>query len=262
MGSANNGSDTPGPYGQHGHSGQHGQSGPDGGSGPARQTGVARMRHTEQARARRNRVLVAGASAVAVAALVVGGVVLVRGQSGSGTSGSGTSESGTPQSGTSGRDSGGSKGSGQFVTGADGVKEWKGTLGREHVTTSVEYPTVPPVGGDHHQAWMNCDGDVYTEAVRNENAVHSMEHGAVWVTYSGEADRADVDALAAKVEKTPYTLMSPVDGQPGPIMMSAWGHQRTVSGADDPRVDAFFEKFVQGAQTPEPGAACTGGLRQ
>jgi hypothetical protein len=225
-------------------SGSTGQSG-DNSSGSARQTRIAQMRRAEQARDRRNRILTIGASAVVVAALVVGGVVLVRGQSDSGTSDSA---------------SGDSKGSGKFVTGADGVKKWQGKLSRDHVTKSVEYPSVPPVGGDHHQAWMNCNGDVYTKAVDNVNAVHSLEHGAVWVTYDDRADKADVDALAAKVGKMPYTLMSPVEGQQDPIMMSAWGHQRTVSGADDPDVDTFFEKFVQGAQTPEPGASCAGGL--
>jgi hypothetical protein len=35
-----------------------------------------------------------------------------------------------------------------------------------------------------------------------------------------------------------------------------------VTGAADPNVDRFFAEFVQGSQTPEPGAACTGGLGQ
>ncbi len=82
------------------------------------------------------------------------------------------------------------------------------------------------------------------------------------MTYNSKAGKADIEALAAKVKKTPYTLMSPDDEQADPIMLSAWGHQRTVTGASDPNVDAFFEKFVQGEQTPEPGAACTGGLSQ
>ena len=56
--------------------------------------------------------------------------------------------------------------------------------------------------------------------------------------------------------------MSPVDDQAGAIMLSAWGKQVTVDGAADPRVDAFFTKYVQGPQTPEPGAACTGGVGQ
>jgi hypothetical protein len=45
-------------------------------------------------------------------------------------------------------------------------------------------------------------------------------------------------------------------------MLSAWGKQRTVTSASDPAVNTFFSEFVQGKQTPEPGAACTNGLSQ
>ncbi|MEU6686486.1 DUF3105 domain-containing protein [Streptomyces sp. NPDC046832] len=209
-----------------------------------RRARIEEMRRAEQARERRNRVLVIGASVVAVAGLVAGGVVLVRSQDDKGGDVA-TSDS---------------SGKGRFVTGKDGVRTWEGKLSRNHVTKAVKYASEPPVGGDHNPVWMNCNGDVYTEPLKNTNAVHSLEHGAVWVTYNADAGKADVDALAAKVRKTPYTLMSPVDDQKDPIMLSAWGHQRTVTGAKDPNVDAFFEKFVQGAQTPEPGAACTNGL--
>ncbi|MFF3331231.1 DUF3105 domain-containing protein [Streptomyces sp. NPDC002888] len=210
-----------------------------------RKARIEEMRRAEQARERRNRILTIGASTVIVAALVVGTVVLVRSQS---------DDSSTAADGKST--------SGKFTTGADGVKTWKGTLGRTHVTKTVKYPVEPPVGGDHNQVWMNCNGDVYGKAVNNMNAVHSLEHGAVWVTYNSKASKADVDALAAKVKKTPYTLMSPDDKQADPIVLTAWGNQRTVTGAKDPNVDKFFEKFVQGKQTPEPGAACTNGLSQ
>ena len=86
-----------------------------------------------------------------------------------------------------------------------------------------------------------------------------MEHGAVWVTYNDKAAQADVKTLAAKVTKTPYTLMSPYKNQSSPITLSAWGHQLNVDKASDPRVNEFLDKYVQGKQTPEPGAACTGG---
>ncbi|MFB7933313.1 DUF3105 domain-containing protein [Streptomyces sp. NPDC056039] len=144
-----------------------------------------------------------------------------------------------------------------------GEKTWNAKkLGREHVQTAVDYPMNPPVGGDHSQAWMTCDGTVYTKAIGKENAVHSLEHGAVWVTYNDKAADADVKALGDKVSRTPYTLMSPVDDQAGKIMLSAWGYQLTVDKASDPRVEQFLTKYVQGSQTPEPGAACTNGLTQ
>ncbi|MEU7324294.1 DUF3105 domain-containing protein [Streptomyces griseoviridis] len=213
-------------------------------SNAARKARIEEMRRSDQARERRNRVLAIGASVVAVAALVVGVVLVVQSQD---DGGGATTDAKTE---------------GHFTTGADGVKTWKGTLGRTHVTKTVHYPTEPPVGGDHNQVWMNCNGDVYTKPLNNMNAVHSLEHGSVWVTYTDKAAKADVEALAAKVRKTPYTLMSPDDKQADPIMLTAWGHQRTVKSASDPDVASFFEKFVQGEQTPEPGAACTGGLSQ
>ncbi|MFB7932045.1 MULTISPECIES: DUF3105 domain-containing protein [Streptomyces] len=216
-------------------------------SSTARKARIEEMRRAEQSRERRNRILVIAASVVVVCGLVGGGVVLVRSQSGDGGSDTAASDSSAK---------------GKFVTGEDGVKTWEGKLARNHVTKDVKYASEPPVGGDHNQAWMNCNGDVYTKQLDNTNAVHSLEHGAVWVTYNADAKKADIDALAAKVKKTPYTLMSPMDDQKDPIMLSAWGHQRTVKGASDPDVDKFFEKFVQGEQTPEPGAACTNGLSQ
>ncbi|MFH9015093.1 DUF3105 domain-containing protein [Streptomyces sp. NPDC017943] len=215
-------------------------------SSTGRQARIEEMRRAERARERCNRILAAVAGVVVVGGLVAGGVVLVRSQDDGGSS-TATSDS---------------SGKGRFVSGKDGVRTWQGKLSRNHVTKAVEYASEPPVGGDHNQVWMNCNGDVYTKELNNTNAVHSLEHGAVWVTYNADAKKADVDALAAKVKKTPYTLMSPMDDQKDPIMLSAWGHQRTVTGADDPDVDTFFEKFVQGEQTPEPGAACTNGLSQ
>ncbi|MGW3914428.1 DUF3105 domain-containing protein [Streptomyces sp. NPDC005070] len=213
----------------------------------SRQARIEELRRAERARERRNRFLVIAASTVVVAGLVAGAVVLVRSQSDDGKKDTASDAK---------------QASGHFVTGADGVKTWKGTLSRNHVTKTVSYPMEPPVGGDHNQVWMNCNGDVYTKAVNPMNAVHSLEHGAVWVTYNSKASEADVKALAAKVKKTPYTLMSPVDDQKDPIMLSAWGKQRSVTGASDKNVDAFFSDFVQGKQTPEPGAACTNGLSQ
>ncbi|AOW86640.1 hypothetical protein BC342_08830 [Streptomyces olivaceus] len=215
-------------------------------SNTARQARIAEMRRAEEARGRRNRILMIALSTVVVVGLVAGGVVLVRSQS----------DDSSDEAAAEG------KASGKFVTGEDGVRTWDGDLGRNHVTKKVSYPVEPPVGGDHNQVWMNCNGDVYTKPLENEHAVHSLEHGAVWVTYTDKAPKADVEKLAAKVKQTPYSLMSPDDGQKDPIVLTAWGHQRAVTGADDPDVNAFFEKFVQGEQTPEPGAACTNGLSQ
>ncbi|MEU4797505.1 DUF3105 domain-containing protein [Streptomyces sp. NPDC023327] len=210
-------------------------------STPSRKDRIAEMRQADRARERRNRVLAVVGGAVAVAALGVGGFLLFSHTS----DGSADKADSRPWP--------------AYKVTEDGEKVW-GKLGRKHVTRQVDYPMTPPVGGDHDQAWMNCNGDVYDKELPEVNAVHSLEHGAVWVTYNDKADPADVRKLAAKVKATPYSLMSPVEDQKDPVMLTAWAHQRTVSGADDPKVKEFFSRYVQGKQTPEPGAACTRGL--
>ncbi|MFF4254857.1 DUF3105 domain-containing protein [Streptomyces sp. NPDC001663] len=212
----------------------------------ARKARIEEMRRAEQARERRNRILTIAASVVVVAGLVVGGVFVVKSQS-------------DKKDDTASGAKGSSGDSGHFTTGKDGVRTWTGKLSRNHVETTVSYPMHPPVGGNHNPVWLNCNGNVYTKAVKDENAVHALEHGAVWVTYTDKAKKADVDALAAKVKQTPYTLMSPYANQTSPIELSAWGHQLGVKSADDPKVAKFFETYVEGKQTPEPGASCTGG---
>lgn len=142
----------------------------------------------------------------------------------------------------------------------EGEKVYK-NLSRAHTEGPVDYsdgPT-PPVGGRHNPTWQNADGDVYTEPLKNEHAVHTLEHGAVWATYSDDASAEDVKALRTKVEGVPYRFMSPVPEQEGRVELTAWGHQLSLSSARDPRADEFFDAYVQGPQTPEEGAPVTGG---
>ncbi|GCB49668.1 DUF3105 domain-containing protein [Streptomyces sp. NL15-2K] len=204
----------------------------------SRKARIEELRRAERARERRNRVITVSVSAVIVAGLVGFGAYALNS----------ADEKDEQQAAAAKKP-------------VRGEKTWDAKkLGRNHVQKAVDYPMNPPVGGDHNQAWMTCDGTVYTKPIANENAVHSLEHGAVWVTYNDKVTDADVKKLSDKVSKTPYTLMSPVDDQPGTIMLSAWGSQLSVDKASDPRVEQFLTKYVQGSQTPEPGAACSNGL--
>ncbi len=130
------------------------------------------------------------------------------------------------------------------------------TVKQGHVTTAVTYAQTPPSGGEHAPVWLNCG--TYPKPVPNENAVHAMEHGAVWVTYRPDLPAAQVQQLRQAIPDT-YAVLSPYPGLPAPVVASAWGKQLALTGPDDPRLDAFVRAYRQGPQTPEPGAACTGG---
>jgi hypothetical protein len=127
---------------------------------------------------------------------------------------------------------------------------------RDHVEGPVDYPSVPPAGGQHNGVPQQCA--VYTEPIPSEHAVHSLEHGAVWITYNDDVPEDEVAELTSIVDGDPYGLLSPIPDQESPIMLTAWGRQLAVDSADDGRVEDFFDTYKSGPQTPERGAACVG----
>ena len=140
----------------------------------------------------------------------------------------------------------------------DGVQGFDG-LSRNHASSQVAYPQSPPAGGDHAPQFINCG--IYTHPVNSWEAVHSLEHGAVWVTYRPGLPQRQIDALARQAVSHRYELLSPYPGLPSPVVASAWGKQLRMDSADDPRLAVFLQAYLQGPQTPEPGASCSGGVQ-
>jgi len=128
----------------------------------------------------------------------------------------------------------------------------------QHVEGVVDYPQDPPAGGAHNQYWLNCG--IYDEPQQNENAVHSLEHGAIWVTYDPEIVAGDdLRTLKAHLPAS-YVILSPYPGLPSPIALSGWNVQLQLDSADDERIPAFFEEYWRSQNVPEPGASCTGAI--
>lgn len=130
----------------------------------------------------------------------------------------------------------------------------------QHVTAEqrVAYDQSPPFGGPHDGVWADCTGVVYPTAVRNENMVHALEHGTVWIAYNPEQIKdAALDKLKTKVEGQQYMMLSPYPGLDRPISLQSWGHRLKLDSADDTRIDDFI-KSLRGNQyqNPEPGGRC------
>lgn len=134
------------------------------------------------------------------------------------------------------------------------VETWEIT-DREHTTDDVTYPQDPPAGGAHAPVWLACG--VYDEPVREENAVHDLEHGTVWITHDPGLPAADLEALAEQLPDN--GIMSPRDGLPSPVVVTVWGAQLQLDGADDRRLALFIEEYGDGHTAPEFGVSCEGG---
>lgn len=127
----------------------------------------------------------------------------------------------------------------------------------EHREGRIEYERVPPPGGPHHPRWLACD--VYTEPVPTELAVHSLEHGAVWLAYKPDLTADQVEQLAQLATANPeYVLVSPQPGLDSRVVAVTWGAALEASSADDPRLAAFVERYAGGGQGGEPGLPCRG----
>ncbi|HVQ89831.1 MAG TPA: DUF3105 domain-containing protein [Mycobacteriales bacterium] len=128
---------------------------------------------------------------------------------------------------------------------------------RNHVQTPVSYPQSPPIGGNHDPQWADCTGTVYANPIRSENAVHALEHGAVWITYQPGIAAAELDSLKKRVDGVNYMMLSPYPGLKSKVSLQSWGHQLFVDSADDPRVDQFVTDLrLNSSTTPEFGASC------
>jgi hypothetical protein len=149
------------------------------------------------------------------------------------------------------------------ANGISGIVNYRKTspddLKAAHEWGTLTYKQNPPVGGTHNYNWQDCMGEVYTQPIAKEQAVHSLEHGAVWVTYRPGLPQDQIDKLAAKVADRSFMLMSPYPELDKPISLQAWGYQLKVDNVNDGRIDQFIQALRQNASM-EPQAGCSGGI--
>ena len=137
--------------------------------------------------------------------------------------------------------------------------EDKGPQLRDHDEgVVIESGSLPPVGGVHSPRWQTCG--IYDQPVEAKNAVHSMEHGAVWIAYHPDLPAEDVESLREQARDQSYLLLSPYPDLASDVVLSAWGVQLEVDSASDERIAQFISQYRLGPQTPEFGAACDGGV--
>ena len=141
----------------------------------------------------------------------------------------------------------------------DDVRVYEG-LRSDHIEDDeqVDYDPVPPAGGPHANVWLACG--VYDEPVRDENAVHALEHGTIWITY--DPDELSIDDVEELAEQLPDEgILSPYPGQDAWVMITVWGRQLDLRSPGDERLRLFLDAYGDGHTSPEPMASCEGGAR-
>jgi hypothetical protein len=117
-----------------------------------------------------------------------------------------------------------------------------------------DYGPLPPAGGTHNPEWQTCG--FYSEPLWTEKAIHSLEHGTVWITYDPDLPADQVEYLQGLTEGHSHVLVSPYPGLASDVVLTAWGLQLQIPSLPSDMVEKFIERYENGPQNPEPGAPC------
>ena len=131
-----------------------------------------------------------------------------------------------------------------------------GAVTGDHTMGSVAYAQIPPNSGNHSPVWQHCG--FYAEPVGDEHAVHSLEHGVVWITYQPDLPQEHVDLLRVMSEGDDEVLVSPYPNLPAPVVFSMWGRQVQLDVIDDSGLAQTLIEIRAGPDAPEPGGGCDG----
>ena len=137
----------------------------------------------------------------------------------------------------------------------EGVRTYPATT-NGNFEPPISYEQDPPTNGDHAPYWQRCG--FYSSPIENEAAVHSMDHGAVWITYRPDLPEDQLDILRGLAQEQ-YVLVSPYPSLYAPVVATAWRNQLELTGADDPRLRRFVDQFRVSETAPRSGNGCENG---
>lgn len=136
----------------------------------------------------------------------------------------------------------------------EGIRVYDATT--NELVEDAEYDRSPPTNGDHDPLWWNCG--FYDEPIDEAKAVHSLDHGVVWITYRPDLPAEEVETLR-RYGAERYVIISPYPGQDAPVIATSWRIQLALDGADDPRLRQFVDQFRISEIAPLAGNGCTRG---
>lgn len=143
------------------------------------------------------------------------------------------------------------------------------TESQQHVGATVNVPYeqleggIPPYGGPHDGYTLPCG--IYDDAVRVEQAVHSMEHGAVAIWWEpSRASQEEVEQLSRiarrHLEDGDFTILAPLQGIGSKIVLASWGERMRLDAVEEDTIDAYFSLFKHNAPEPVEAGGCISAL--
>lgn len=133
-----------------------------------------------------------------------------------------------------------------------GVQEFK-IVGRDHVnvgTAVTTYNSSPPTSGPHWPA--DAKNGVYENQLPDEQLVHNLEHGYVWISYKAGSE-ASPEAGISESDKKKLTeivtgdswkmILEPREKNDARIVLAVWGRLLKMDSLDEGKIKEFISIY-------------------
>jgi len=151
-----------------------------------------------------------------------------------------------------------------------------------HVTTAVDYTgfSNPPSYGPHHAVFTDGQGNsitprptgIYSTPQPDEDLVHNLEHGHVWISYDpnliSAADKAKLIQFVTAGGTNNGVIVTPRPKNDSAIVLTSWTRQLSLNAFNAAIMRDFIETnrghapegFIPSGQKPDNGDTLDDGL--
>lgn len=117
-------------------------------------------------------------------------------------------------------------------------------MGKNHINPGdahEPYNSNPPTSGPHAES---LKWGIYEQEIADENVIHNLEHGGIWITYQDKNNqdlKNKLEALAKQYQSK--ILLSPRAKNDSPIALSAWGRLLKLTNFDEIKIKKFIRQY-------------------
>ena len=115
--------------------------------------------------------------------------------------------------------------------------------GRGHVPdgTKLDFNSNPPTSGRHYAKWITRG--IYDKSQIDGNLVHSLEHGAVILSYKSDLPKEDVEKIKSVFSSVSVgkKIMVSRDNLDVPVALTSWGRLLKLQTIDEAKIKEFME---------------------
>src|SRR3989304_4285331 len=131
------------------------------------------------------------------------------------------------------------------ASGTTEIGQFIADQGREHIEKGAKHPAYnsnPPTSGWHYT--NPADWGVNQKELADEQLIHNLEHGGIWISYSEKLDGKSVDLLEKFVDGySTKVILTPRVKNDSPIVVAAWNRLLKLDSFDEQKITEFIKAY-------------------